>query len=142
MLTPEQQAEINRLIYEESASEILAAVGCMEDATQLFAIASHYNWDDGFAVPTAIANHPKCDLATALTLFWDAESAECYGIERPTERRKAEWFDYCQLLTTRIVGGYYSVGINAFEGFDGVQRYTLEKRGLPAVLLDPVVPAI
>ncbi|MCL1896332.1 MAG: DUF4274 domain-containing protein [Clostridiales bacterium] len=48
-------------------------VDTITDSVELHHLAQNHNWDDGFALPAAIANNPFCDLGTALTLFYLAD---------------------------------------------------------------------
>ncbi len=140
MLSPGQQSEIHRLLYEvEDQAEVSKAISQLESSQQLFAFASDYNWDNGVSIPEAIACHPLCDFATALLLFWRAEAAECFGADlQPPEYQEA-WFDFCKTLTARLLGGHYTVGPNAFDPKLGrVQRHKLEKRGMPESLLNAI----
>ncbi len=139
----QQQSEVDRLLYEvESPEEVRQAISKLETSQQLFAFASEYNWDDGVGIPEAISEHPLCDLATALLLFWHSEALECFGPNAEPPEYQETWFDFCTTVTRKLLNGYYSVGPNAFDPDLGrVQRYKLEKKGIPALLLDSIAPS-
>jgi len=70
-LSPEKLAGIQALVDGEADPDVkIARVAEVETTSELQYLANYYNWDDGFDLPTAIANHPRCDLGTALSLFW------------------------------------------------------------------------
>jgi hypothetical protein len=60
MLPPEIIAAIDRLVYDVSdPGDRLAIVAALESAEALQRVANAYNWDDGFQVPTAIADQHR-----------------------------------------------------------------------------------
>ena len=42
----------------------------------LYHIIDLYNWDDGFFIPSTILDHPDCDLAVAMNIFYMADGTE------------------------------------------------------------------
>jgi hypothetical protein len=104
MLPPETIAAIDRLVYEVSDPvERVAIVAALDSALALKRLANVYNWNDGFTVPTAIADHPKCDLGTALDLFWLADGLGWYTREHPVSKYNQDWAAFCELITTRLL---------------------------------------
>lgn len=61
---------------KERAAYILESYNCSDllkeqsDAYTLDGFIEDYNWDDGLEVPYFILNHPKCELGTALKIFY------------------------------------------------------------------------
>jgi hypothetical protein len=103
---------------------------------QLRALAFEHNWDDGFAFPQAVADHPSCDLALALELFWLANADEVYLGESIPKRSNADWHSFSGQIAERILHGYYSRGTGAFKApLTRVQLYKYQKKGLPAIFL-------
>jgi Leucine-rich repeat (LRR) protein len=43
------------------------------DLYELDLVAGSHNWDDGVEELLAIARHPRCDLGTALAIYWNGE---------------------------------------------------------------------
>ena len=98
-----------------------------------------HNWDDGFEIPTAIANHPKCDLAVALSLFWLSEAIVWLTGEVKQNEHNQAWVSFCGLITNRILHGYYKVGSGTFVcPLSKVQIYRHQKKGVPLVLVSSV----
>ena len=146
MLPPETIAEIDRLVYDTSDSSAqLSGIAALESAEALQRLAFIHNWDDGFGVPTAIANHSKCDLGTALNLFWLAEALCWFSGEIKPDEHNRDWVAFCELITNRIVGGLYRQGATSCKVPLGiVKRHLLKKQGVPEILITDVqgeVPA-
>ncbi|WP_336942559.1 DUF4274 domain-containing protein [Acinetobacter modestus] len=107
-------------------TEILADTPS-DDLRQL---ALTYNWDDGFSFPTRIADHPNCDLAVALELFWLANSDAVYL----GDSHKTSYNTFSQTLANRILNNHYSIGSGSFElPLTKVQVYNFRQRGLPDI---------
>lgn len=140
MLGPEQRARLGRLLGEiDDPTELANEIARIADAEELFCLASEYNWDDGMWLPKAIANHPLCDSATALLLFWRAGAIEAFYQDEASEFQE-EWLAFCRSITARLLRKEFPGGPNSFAPSIGkVQRYKYEKNGIPALLLDPVI---
>ncbi len=140
MLSSETISAIDRLVYDElTASARISIVATLDSAEALQRLANVYNWDDGFEIPTAVANHPKCDLGTALDLFWLAE-AICWlsGEIEPNEYNR-DWVAFCELISNRIVEGRYVQGATSCKVPLGIaRRHRLKKQGVPAILISDV----
>jgi hypothetical protein len=105
-------------------------------ANMLHKMALDYNWDDGFAFPQAIADHPNCDLAVALELFWWADAISVLLGEANEYERNAEWRSFCNVLTQRLLDGHYVRGSVAFEiPLSKTQIYKYRKCGVPELFL-------
>ena len=66
-------------------------------------LAENYNWDDGIEVLNWIINSPKCDLGTAILIFWESAPdyyAE-YNIENIRESEK-DTFDLLLKIIAKI----------------------------------------
>jgi len=107
MLTEQTLAEIQRLAWDvEDGNEQLGIVAALDSEEALRVVLEYYNWDDGFEVPTAIANHPKCGWATAQELFALAD-AEGFVIGGEGAMGPPEWATFCELLISNMQGGRY-----------------------------------
>lgn len=137
MLPPETIATIDSLANDLSESSArLSGIAALDSAEALERLAHVYNWDDGFAVPTAIANHPKCDLGTALNLFWLAEALYWLCGEIKPDDYNRDWVAFCELITNRIVGGCYPQGTTSCKVPLGImKRDQLIKQGVPVILI-------
>lgn len=136
-VTPGQLAAVVRVLYEiEDEDEKLEAIAAMEPE-QLEAVLAEYNWDDGVLVPTAIAQHPKCDRALALHLFWLGDALTWYT--RESDPRSAEWDAFCRLITEGLLAERYPIGELSYDpGLGRVQLYQYRKAGIPELFLTPV----
>jgi hypothetical protein len=141
MVSQEEQTAIDTLLFEsESVTSIASAVPGMR-AEELNYLIRHYNWDDGFSVPQSVSQHPQCDLATALEMFWLSEAVSVIDLEEPPSPLRREWFEFARLLTSRISSGHYPRGRNRFlPGLSRVEEYRFRKQGVPDVFLAPVEP--
>ncbi len=109
------------------------------DSAELHEFALAYNWDDGFAVPQAIADHPDCELATALALFWRSEAIEWLNTAKQPEPWQTPWYQFSTMLIQRILRGHYQRGSLSFNPeLTRVQSYKLVKAGVPALFLEAV----
>lgn len=139
MLSESQQRKVDEILYElEGSSAIVEEVRRL-NSEQLFAVALGYNWDSGFAVPQAIADHPGCETATALALFWLSGAVEWLDPTKEPKDWEASWRQFSTMLIQRILQGHYQRGLLTFDPeLTRVQHYKLDKAGVPAVFLDPV----
>jgi hypothetical protein len=110
-------------------------------ADMLRKMAMEYNWDDGFAFPQAIADHPNCDLAVALELFWLADAITVHLGEALQREYNTEWISFCKVLAQRLLDGHYVLGSVAFEvPLSKTQIYKYRKRGVPELFLTNFKP--
>lgn len=72
-LTTTEKASVRRALTQHDPS-------ALQSAAELHQFVHHYNWDDGVVVLEGVVDHPKCDLGTALLLYWSTEPA--YAHER------------------------------------------------------------
>lgn len=124
------------IVHSENAAQIVVG---LSDPHLLHALLDHYNWDDGFEVPLAIANNPACELATAIRLFWLADGGSWIQMSNK-ERAKASDHDaFCSALFGRITAGSYSVvTVSYVKDLPKVAQYKFEKAGLPPLFWQPV----
>jgi hypothetical protein len=98
-----------------------------------------YNWDDGLTFPQRISDHPACDLAVALEIFWLADAVTVLLGEEKINAYNADWRNFCTVLTERILSGHYARGLGSFEmPLTRTQIYNYRKRGVPDLLLTSV----
>lgn len=141
-MIPLPSNEVRRIAEElECVDERVPAIRNLESPSDLVALAYCYNWDDGMAVPRAIAEHPRCDLGTALHLFHLAEGILWMTTSDNDWEYQREWAAFCQDLTTRIEGGLYPTGEVAFEpDLTKVQVLKAQRAGVPDRFLSAVYP--
>ena len=111
----------------------------MVEPKELQDAAYEHNWDDGYEIPTAIACHPACDLAVALTLFWLSEGVSLLTNEVKPNEYNIAWVKFCQLITERILSNKYSISSGKFIVPIGpTQQYKFMKLGIPAILISSI----
>ena len=72
-------------------------------AGEQYLLASEYNWDDGVIVLDWIIDSPKCDMGTAIMIFWMAEPDYYfdYTIDSVDEWAKDVW-ELLQKIITKM----------------------------------------
>ncbi|ACA87756.1 DUF4274 domain-containing protein [Shewanella woodyi] len=132
---------IEMICYElEDHDEAISLVKTLDSSALLYELLDHYNWDDGFGVPIAVANHPCCEVAIAQKLYWLAAADYWYESEEEVNIYNKEHFNFSKLISQRLLAGYYEVGsLSHAEYFSQVQLYKFKKQGFPDVFYQPVV---
>jgi hypothetical protein len=140
-MTPNRQRAVQRIVEDlEDEAERVAAVRQLLTTEELLFLGEVYNWDDGMAVPTAIIDHPSCDLGLALRLFELAEGI-IWLTEKNDWKYQETWAAFCQELSNRVQSHFYVPGPVAYaSSLSAVQRYKALKAGVPQIFLFPVHP--
>lgn len=124
----------------EFAAEDLLRIAAMNSAHDLQRAALHYNWDDGFDVPYAIANHPRCDLAVALELFWLSDAVEVHLDRHRISPASENWVRFFEFLMGRLMAGRYERGEASFvPDLSRVEMHKYKKLNVPDLFLSEVV---
>lgn len=94
---------------------MLDDVAAAPDELTLWELMSQYNWDDGFAVPLAVIQHPACDRGLALRMFWELDDAgQTHYLDEDSGLREAyvaeaehetEEFELLLAYSTALVDG-------------------------------------
>jgi len=114
-------------------------VAAVDTSKELRLAAIAHNWDDGLDIPLAIAEHPRCDLAVALELFWLAEAIGWYTHDVPSDDFNQEWVAFCALVTGRILAGHYQRGSASFKSpLGAAQLHKYRNRGVPELLMNSI----
>jgi|SRR5688572_2248208 hypothetical protein len=84
----------------------------LDTSDKLHEFSAHYNWDDGFEIPTWIINNPLCDRGTALMMYWLAEPH--YFCQYTTrDEVKREWelenYGFIQEVEEKYINGFYKI---------------------------------
>lgn len=113
--------------------------------------AEEYNWDSGVAGARSIAEHPGCDRATALLLYWRL-SPHYFRRYASVDEAPARVRDEAHLvrdIETRLLAGSYRTNALSFDPVDdhGVNRTrasdeeeSLAVRRIPAELYEACNP--
>ena len=139
MLNDEEKYLINSFEGNENLKEWIKSVKKSNNPFFLQESAVTYNWDDGFELPTVIANNTFCDKGIALTLFWLAEGITIYTKEVEKNDFDAGWANFSQMIGDRLINNYYKEGkIGFIPEISRVTVYKYKKKGIPSVLYEAV----
>jgi hypothetical protein len=139
MISDIEQSQIDQIQYEEDLEKIISIAKASSNPCFLQKYAIAYNWDDGMALPIAIANNGYCDLGTALTLFWLAEGMSYISGEVQKNEYNSEWAELCDILIQRLTNNVYAIGPVSFKpSINKVTAYRHQKDGVPPVLFQEV----
>ncbi len=142
MISDIEKKQIDQIQYEEDIEKIISIAKASSNPCFLQQYAIAYNWDDGMALPNAIANNEYCDLGTALTLFWLAEGMSYYLKEVDRNVYNNDWADFCEMIVDKLNSSVYANGLVSFK--PDINRLTLHKyikAGIPSVLYQEVIGA-
>ena len=133
--------KIDRICYEILERSLkVEIVASIDNVDELYLLLDHYNWDDGFEIPTAIANHPLCELAIAIRLYWLAEADYWFDTEVEPDVYNQDHFDFSKLISDRLIDNHYKPGeLSHDEGFGRVAVHKFKTSGFPEILYQPVV---
>ena len=101
---------IYKLLYSENTKETIDEIKGITDSELLHIIAGNYSWDNGFEIPYSIINNKKCDLGTALMIFYDADG---YRVLENREELKnpnlKEWANFILQIEDKILNNQFKV---------------------------------
>lgn len=106
--------DIQNHLYIDSNEMAIRYINSINDEETLFTYANNYNWDNGFDIPTAIANNASCSLSVALLLFYLADGIS-YLESKSSNSNLPEWSVFVAMLYERIISNHYSKGNVAFH---------------------------
>lgn len=116
-------------------------------AKQLHAFVKCYNWDEGDEPMHDVARHLKCDLGTALMIYWVAEPTYWfvkYATRKEVPRKERPGFDFLLEIEDRVASGFYKSHRIKFDpgDLDGDDRTQLQpgdkwKRRVPKAMYGP-----
>ncbi|MBE5840486.1 MAG: DUF4274 domain-containing protein [Butyrivibrio sp.] len=126
-INAEEIKEVRRAVYELDKEAVIKYVSELDNPEMLHVYASNYNWGDGFDIPKAIIDNPKCDLSTALMMFFGADGYT-YLSGRDENANMSKWNEFVTELYYDIVNGkFLSNGIAFAVPLTKVQKYKLDK---------------
>ncbi len=132
---------IKKICYEiESDEQAVALVQSIDSSDDLYELLDHYNWDDGFQIPEAIARHPKCDLAIAQKLFWLAASDHFLEPGFEINEYNQDNYSFSKKLSENIIQGNYQIGhLSHDQCFNKITIHKYKKSQFPEVFYEPVI---
>jgi Domain of unknown function (DUF4274) len=87
------------------------------NAFELHCFAEHWNWGGGNEAMRTVAEHPHCDAATALLIFWRSDPQ--YYLQYPSRDNVPDYlqdgFDLAWLIEERYLRGDYAIGNLSFD---------------------------
>ncbi len=123
--------------------QLPSLVANLPDEVALWELMSHYNWDEGFAIPLAVVSHPLCDRALALRMFWDLDDTARVHYDDEESGIRDEYASdaehdpdgfrtllaYCTILVERLRAQGFPNGANRFDtGYCNLDNPTLTER--------------
>ena len=122
--------EIEELLYSIDKENTLEKIKGIEDNIKLHILASNYNWNNGFEIPTAILNNKNCDKATALVLFFDADGIRVLEDIKEVENSELiEWSNFIISLYKRINDDDFNSEVIKFiPNLSKVQIFRIKKK--------------
>ena len=139
VLSDLERKQIDKALYSVDIAYAINLAKASRNTHLLYELANSYNWNDGLAVPTAIADNSDCDLGTALALFWHSSAIDAITGEIYAQPSDSDWLDFCRGLIDKIQAGIYKIGLVSFDpGLNKVQLYKLRKAGVPSIFYTPV----
>lgn len=114
------------------------------DAYLLHDYVNAYNWDDGPKPLRKVIEHPRCDLATALYVYWMSEPGEHTAYKKPSdvpsgERHARPWVELLREIEKRVAAGRYKTAMIPFDvrDVDGTDLSDDDAR-IPAVMREAI----
>lgn len=118
-------------------------------ARLLHKCVANYNWDGGFGPMRRAIRHPKCDLGTAMMVFWRCDprfyyEAVCEGDFKSVESGGA-WNLVREVISKVRRGHYKTAGLSFNPSNDSGADWTEGKKspeaiGVPGFMCVPVRP--
>lgn len=119
--------DIKALLYNSDNDEIKRIIRRTVDSEVLYIYAYNYNWDNGFDIPQTVLDNIKCDLSTALLIFYRADGIS-YLAEKSDNANLPLWYSFIKKLYDSILSGKYKRGKIEFQvPLSKVQLYRLKK---------------
>lgn len=120
-------SKVTALLYDTPKEEIKRVLSQTEDQEILYRYAYNYNWDDGFEIPQIILDNKRCDLSTALLIFYEADGWR-YLTEKSENTNSPQWSSFIRKLYDSILKEKYQAGQIAFTvPLSKVQIYKMKK---------------
>lgn len=132
-----ESKEVAAVILESLGSSDLFNEQC--DEYTLDGFVDNYNWDDGLEVPYLILNHPKCELGTALKIFYLSEGSGMLD-EDYQDYELGHWVEFVEYTFKRIVDGNYSTKHIPFKFplMESSKKY-IKAAGWPEFFIEDIV---
>ena len=119
--------KVKELLYNVDNDEVKRVIFQTGDQEILYVYAYNYNWDNGFDIPQTVLDNEKCDLSTALLIFYRADGLS-YLQDKSDNINLPQWSIFIKKLYNSILKGKYQRGKIEFKiPLSKVQLYKLRK---------------
>jgi hypothetical protein len=119
--------KVKELLYNVDNDEVKRVIFQTGDQEILYVYAYNYNWDNGFDIPQTVLDNEKCDLSTALLIFYRADGLS-YLQDKSDNINLPQWSIFIKKLYNSILRGKYQRGKIEFKiPLSKVQLYKLRK---------------
>ena len=119
--------KVKELLYNVDNDEVKRVIFHIFDQEILYVYAYNYNWDNGFDIPQTVLDNEKCDLSTALLIFYRADGLS-YLQDKSDNINLPQWSIFIKKLYNSILRGKYQRGKIEFKiPLSKVQLYKLRK---------------
>ncbi len=120
-------SNVKELLYDATNDEVKRAIIQMQDQEILYVYSYNYNWDKGFDIPQSVLDNEKCDLSTALLIFYRADGPR-YLADKSDNVNLPQWSSFIKKLYASILKGKYKKGEIEFKvPLSKIQLYKLKK---------------
>ena len=120
-------SNIRTLLYDATNDEVKRIIFQIEDQEILYVYAYNYDWDNGFDIPQTVLDNKKCDLSTALLIFYRADGIS-YLTDKSDNVNLSQWSSFIKKLYDSILVGKYQRGEIEFKvPLSKVQLFKLKK---------------
>jgi Domain of unknown function (DUF4274) len=142
--TKKDDAKFNALSEQMYRRRVTFLATASTPALELHCFADHWNWGGGTEAMRQVAEHPNCDAATALLLFWrsDPEYYLQFSSRDDVPDYNRDGFDLTRLIEERFLrGGYASSGLIGFNPREDVRigEPVPGRRVIPVQLMQAVL---
>ena len=124
----EKELYVSGFIYNMSLKEKLTEAERIDDSDLLHLIMYNYNWDDGFRIPELVLENQKCEMSTALMIFYSAGGEELLVNRNLSVTEQNDRLRFVSKLYDRIIENDFLQGDIYFEPpLTKVELYKLKK---------------
>ena len=131
---------VSKILWEEISSEERAKlVENIDSSMELDSLVENLNWDDGYEIPKLIAEHPHCELGTAVSMFWLCDAIDWYETDSEPSIYEKENYDFSQYLIGKVISKNYVVKEISYDiGFNKIGIAKMKKKLIPEIFWMPI----
>jgi hypothetical protein len=119
---------VSDFIYNMSLNKKLLEVERIDDSDLLHLIMYNYNWDNGLRIPELVLDNKKCEMSTALLIFYSAGGEDLLVNKNLIAVDENDRLRFVSRLYDRIIENDFLQGDIFFEPpLTKVELYKLKK---------------